>query len=90
MSEVKVIEGYRITLPEEVRSRLRIRKGDKLTYTLRGREIILRAEHIPLNPTMRLLGLAVEVKKTPEEAVLEEMQDKVERSSKVSRRKHHD
>ncbi len=90
MSEVKVIEGYRITLPEEVRSRLRIKKGDKLTYTLRGREIILRAEHIPPNPTMRLLGLAAGVKKTLEEAVLEEMQDKVERSSKVSRRKHHD
>ncbi len=89
MSEVKVIEGYRITIPEEVRSRLRIRKGDKLVYTLRGREMILRAEHIPAEPTMRLLGLAAGVKKTPEEAVLEEMQDKVARSSKVSRRKHH-
>jgi AbrB family looped-hinge helix DNA binding protein len=86
MSEIKVLEGYRVTIPEEVRRRLRIRKGDKLLCELRGREIILKAEHLPEAPTLRMLGLAADVKATPEQAVLEEVQEKLGRHSKVSRR----
>lgn len=86
MSEVKVLEGYRVTIPGEVRTRLRIRKGDRLFCELRGREIVLRAEHIPEAPTLGLLDLAAEVKVTPEQAVLEEVMEKLARHPKVSRR----
>lgn len=86
MSEIKVLEGYRITLPEDVRRKLRINKGDALKWELRGRELILRAEHIPLSPTMQMVGLAAGVKSTPEQAVIEEVDEKVARQQAVRRR----
>jgi len=86
MDEVKVLEGYRVTLPEMVRRKLRIRKGDVLKYEVRGRELILRAEHLPVSPTMEMLGLAAGVDITPEQAVLEEVEEKIARTAKVFRR----
>jgi len=86
MSEVKILEGYRVTLPEEVRKKLRIKKGDVLKYEVHGRELILRAEHLPASPTMEMLGLAAGVEATAEQSVLEEVEDKLARATKVSRR----
>jgi len=86
MSEVKILEGYRVTLPEEVRKKLRIKKGDVLKYEVHGRELILRAEHLPASPTMEMLGLAAGVEATAEQSVLEEVEDKLARTTKVSRR----
>jgi len=81
--EVKVLQGYRVTLPKEVRRKLRIETGDVLKCELRGREVVLRAEHIPASPTMEMLGLAAEVEASSEEAVLEEVEEKLARSTKV-------
>lgn len=86
MGEVRVLGGYRVTLPEEVRRKLRIKKGDSLRYELRGREVVFRAEHIPASPTMEMLGLAKGVEATPEQAVIEEVEEKLARAPKVSRR----
>ena len=37
--KVKVLSGYRISLPKEVRERLNISIGDDLTLVVRGKEI---------------------------------------------------
>lgn len=86
MSAVKVLEGYRVTIPQVVRTRLRIKKGDRLLCQLRGRDIVLRVEHIPEAPTLKMVGLATRVEATLEQAVLEEMQEKLARHAKVSGR----
>jgi len=86
MTEVKVLEGYRVTLPEEVRKKLRIKKGDVLKYELHGRELVLKAEHLPASPTMEMLGLAAGVEATPEQSVIEEVEEKLARTTKISRR----
>jgi len=81
--EVKVLQGYRVTLPKEVRRKLRIERGDVLECELRGREVVLRAEHIPASPTIEMLGLAGGVEASPEQAMLEEVEEKLARSTKV-------
>ena len=83
-----MIEGYRVTIPEEARRRLKIKKGDSLSWEMRGREVVFRAEHLPASPTVEMMGLAADVKGELEEATLEEVREKLERSSEISRRKH--
>jgi len=81
--EIKVLQGYRVILPKEVRRKLRIERGDVLKCELRGREVVLRAEHIPASPTIEMLGLAAGVEILPEQAVLKEVEEKLARSTKV-------
>jgi bifunctional DNA-binding transcriptional regulator/antitoxin component of YhaV-PrlF toxin-antitoxin module len=88
LAEVKVLQGYRVTIPEEARRRLKIKKGDSLSWEMRGREVVFRTEHLPASPTAEMMGLAAGVTGELEEATLEEVREKLERSSKISRRKH--
>ena len=77
-----MLEGYRVTIPEEARRRLKIKKGDSLSWEMRGREVVFRAEHLPASPTVEMMGLAVGVTGELAEATLEEVKAKLERSSK--------
>ena len=83
-----MLEGYRVTIPEEARRRLKIKRGDSLSWEMRGREVVFRAEHLPASPTVEMMGLAAGITGEIEEATLEEVREKLERSSKISRRKH--
>jgi AbrB family looped-hinge helix DNA binding protein len=79
LDEVKVLEGYRVTIPREAREKLMIKRGDTLKLEIRGRKIILQSNKIPESPTMRMLGLASGYDKSPEEAMAEEVDDKLAR-----------
>jgi len=79
LREVKVLEGYRVTIPKEIRERLRIRLGDTLRLEVKGGRIILHSERIPLSPTLKMLGLAVGHGESLEEALVGEVEEKLAR-----------
>ena len=79
MEEVKVLEGYRVTIPKEARERLRIKKGDKLKLEIEGASIILISTRIPANPTLKMLGLAAGHDEPLEEALTGEVEEKLAR-----------
>ena len=79
MEEVKVLEGYRVTIPKEARERLRIKKGDKLKLEIEGARIILISTRIPANPTLKMLGLAAGHDEPLEEALTGEVEEKLAR-----------
>ncbi len=82
MNEVKVIEGYRITLPVKYRERTGIKKGDKLKYEIKGEKLILSVKRGVDNPTKRLFGIAVGVSEDVkgDNLFLEEVKVKLRRS----------
>lgn len=79
MEEVRVLEGYRVTIPKKAREKLRIEKGDKLKLKIQGTKIILHSEKIPDNPTLKMLGLAAGHEEPLEKALIEEVEDKLAR-----------
>ena len=79
LDEVKVLEGYRVTIPKEARERLRIRKGDFLKFSIEGGKMILQSTKIPESPTLKMLGLAAGHDKPLEEALVEEVEEKLGR-----------
>ena len=79
LEEVKVLEGYRVTIPKEARERLRIEKGDKLSLEIEGAKLILKSNKIPENPTLKMLGLAAEHEEPLEKSLIEEVEDKLAR-----------
>ena len=79
MSKVKVLQGFRITLPEEARRKLRIERGDVLEFTIEGAKMVLTSPKIPENPTLKMLGLAAGHPEEPEEALTREVGEKLAR-----------
>jgi AbrB family looped-hinge helix DNA binding protein len=79
LEEVKVLEGYRVTIPKEARERLRIKKGDTLKLEIEGASIILKSTRIPANPTLKMLGLAAGHDEPLEEALTGEVEEKLAR-----------
>ena len=79
MGEVKVVEGYRVTIPKKMREKLMIEKGDTLTIYVDGSKLVLRSMKIPESPTMKMRGLASSNEKPLEEAVIDEVEDKLAR-----------
>ena len=79
MEEVKVLEGYRVTIPKEARARLRIEKGDALKLKIEGTRMILISNRIPTNPTMKMLGIAAGHDEPLKEALIGEVEDKLAR-----------
>jgi len=76
--KVKVLSGYRITLPKEIRERLRISVGDTLTLVVRGNEISIVADEEPM---MLIAGIASgSEESTGDEVFLREIEEKVARS----------
>jgi AbrB family looped-hinge helix DNA binding protein len=79
LSGVKVLEGYRVTIPKKVREMLMIEKGDTLELHIEGTRLILRSTKIPESPTLKMLGLAAGNKESLEEAVIGEVEGKLGR-----------
>ena len=79
MDEVKVLEGYRVTIPREVREKLRIEKGDTMKLSIEGTKLVLRSEKTPEKPTLKMLGLAAGHDEPLEDAVLGEVEEKLAR-----------
>lgn len=61
MRRVVVIEGERITLPQEFRKAARVRKGDWLEYVVEKGSLIVSKPAKVENPTKRLFGIASDV-----------------------------
>jgi len=79
LSKVKVLQGYRITLPEEARKKMRIERGDLLEFAIEGAKMVLTSPKVPGNPTLTMLGLAAEHPEEPEEALIKEVEKKLAR-----------
>jgi len=83
LEEVKVLEGYRVTIPKKAREKLRIEKGDKLKFEIVGTKLILISDKIPENPTLKMLGLASGHDEPLEESLIKEVEEKLAREKKV-------
>jgi AbrB family looped-hinge helix DNA binding protein len=79
LEEVKVLQGYRVTIPKEARERLKIEKGDTLRLEIEGARMILTSNKIPRNPTLKMLGLAAGHDEPLEEALIGEVEEKLAR-----------
>jgi AbrB family looped-hinge helix DNA binding protein len=79
MSRVKVLQGFRVTIPEEARRKLRIEQGDVLEFTIEGAKMVLTSPKIPENPTLKMLGLAAGHPEELEEALTKEVEEKLAR-----------
>ena len=60
LGTVIIIDGGRITIPKEYREKMKIKKGDFLTYEIINKKLILTYK-ISENPTKDLFGLAADV-----------------------------
>lgn len=56
--KVKVLSGYRVSLPQEVRSRFNIKIGDELDLEVKGGKLII--SFTKESPLMMLAGIAEE------------------------------
>jgi AbrB family looped-hinge helix DNA binding protein len=79
LEEVKVLQGYLVTIPKEARERLKIEKGDTLRLEIEGARMILTSNKIPRNPTLKMLGLAAGHDEPLEEALIGEVEEKLAR-----------
>ena len=76
---MKVLSGYRITIPKEIRERFNIKVGDELKLVVRGNtlNIVLSEE----DPVMMLAGMAEGAEIVEgDELFLKEVEDKMRRS----------
>ena len=83
--KVKVLSGFRLTVPEEARRRLPIKVGDELEFAVEGNRIIYKVKGLPEDPVFAMLGLASgRLRKLSgvEEAVVGEVEEKLERGSR--------
>lgn len=74
-----MLEGYRVTISREARERLKIEKGDTLKIKIEGTRMILTSNKIPESPTLKMLGLAAGHDESLEEALIDEVGDKLAR-----------
>jgi len=81
--KVKILSGYRVSIPKDVRERLGLKIGDELILEVEGAKIILKVPFLPEDPVFGLCGL-VEVEEQEmidaETAVVLELKKKMERS----------
>ena len=80
---VKVLSGYRITIPREIRSRLGVNIGDEVELKVESGRIILQLTDLPSDPVLEILGIApggrLKIEEA-EEAVVKELEEKLRRS----------
>jgi AbrB family looped-hinge helix DNA binding protein len=80
--KVKVLSGFRLTIPDEARQQLMIREGEELEFRLEGNRLVYRAIDLPDDPVFAMLGLATGERRKlgeSEEAVVQEIQEKLKR-----------
>jgi len=81
--KLKILSGYRISIPREVRERFGLKVGDEIYMEVSEGKIILKVKSIPEDPVFSLIGLVGEEErkiKDVEKAVVEEVEDKISRS----------
>lgn len=81
--KVKVLSGFRLTIPDEARQQLMIKVGEELEFRMEGNRLVYKAGDLPDDPVFTMLGLATgERRKLDEfeEAVVEEIHEKLERT----------
>ncbi len=77
--KVKILSGYRVTIPKELRERFNLSVGQELEVEARGGEIVFRVSK--KDPVFMILGIARGAeKKTGDELFVEELEKKGERS----------
>ena len=77
--KVRVLSGYRITLPKPIRERLGISVGDELTLVVRGNEISIVIDEE--EPIMLIAGIVSGSEEIfGDEIFLEEIEEKMKRS----------
>ena len=82
MYRIKLLAGYQITIPEEVRDRWGLSIGDEMEVEVKGDKLIIRPIKLPRDPVLMIAGIAKgeAVKLSDvEEAVVKEIEDKLER-----------
>lgn len=74
--EEVVQKKYRVTIPAELRERLRLKEGDRVRVSLDGGRLVIEPYWLVRNPTERLAGLG-----TPRRVVTEpeELEEKIRR-----------
>jgi len=80
--KVRVLSGFRVTIPEEARSRLPIKIGEELDFTMEGNRLVYTVKELPEDPVFAMMGLARGKERElgeGEEAVIGEMKAKLER-----------
>ncbi|MEM1554637.1 MAG: AbrB/MazE/SpoVT family DNA-binding domain-containing protein [Thermoproteota archaeon] len=80
--KVKILSGYRITIPEEVRKRFSLKEGDELELTVEGNKLVYKIRNLPEDPVIAMLGIASGAKRKlseVEEAVAAEVEEKISR-----------
>ncbi|MGB9806429.1 MAG: AbrB/MazE/SpoVT family DNA-binding domain-containing protein [Thermoproteota archaeon] len=83
--KVKILGGYRITIPEEVRHRFSLKEGDELELTVEGNKLIYKIKDLPEDPVITMLGTTSGPKQKlnkVEEAVVAEVEEKLEKNRK--------
>lgn len=83
MYKVKVLSGYRVSIPKEVRKRLGLKIGDELILEIKGSQIVLRPAFLPEDPVFTMLGIIGEEEKELKElelSVIKELEEKLKRS----------
>jgi len=81
--KLKILSGYRISIPREVRERFGLKVDDEIYMEVSEGKIILKVKSIPEDSVFSLIGLVGEGErkiKDVEKAVVEEVEDKISRS----------
>jgi len=81
--KVKVLPGYKITIPKEVRERWNLKVGDEIEIMIEGSKLTLRPVKLIRDPVLGMLGIIGEEEiklKKPEKAVIKELEEKLKRS----------
>ena len=83
--KVKVLSGYRVTIPKDIREKWGLKIGDEVEVIVEGNRLILRPTKLPSDPVLAMLGLArgeeVELRGV-EKAIVEELREKLKRSER--------
>jgi AbrB family looped-hinge helix DNA binding protein len=84
-TKVKVLSGYRVTIPAEARRRLRLRIGEELEFAVEGNCFVYKVEERPEDPVFTMLRVAKGPQRKPsqvEQALVDKLEEKFKRSRK--------
>ncbi len=84
-SKVKILSGFRVTIPNEARRRLPIKIGEELEFAVEGNRLVYKVKELPEDPVFTMLGLVrgpQQKLSEVEEAVISEIEEKSKRSRK--------
>jgi len=80
--KVKVLPGYKITIPKEVRERWNLKVGDEIEIMIEGSKLVLCPIKLIRDPVLGMLSIIGEEEiklKESERAVIKELEEKLRR-----------